>query len=61
MLGQERCDVKENEIRAIPRLLERLELRGALVTIDGEAVRGRPSGGRPSVAGSCFRVRFRMG
>ena len=34
MLGQERCDAKENEISAIPRLLERLELRGALVTID---------------------------
>ena len=31
-------------IRDIPRLLERLELRGALVTIDGEAVRGRASG-----------------
>ena len=34
VLGQERCDVKENEISAIPRLLERLELIGALVTID---------------------------
>ena len=34
MLGQEPCDEKENEIRAIPRLLERLELNGALVTID---------------------------
>ena len=34
VLGQERCDAKENEISAIPRLLERLELRGALVTID---------------------------
>ena len=43
VLGQERCDAKANEISAIPRLLERLELRGALVTIDGEAVRGRPS------------------
>lgn len=34
VLGQEPCDIKENEITAIPRLLERLELTGALVTID---------------------------
>ena len=34
VLGQEACDEKENEISAIPRLLERLEVRGALVTID---------------------------
>jgi len=34
VLGQEACEEKENEIIAIPRLLERLELRGALVTID---------------------------
>jgi predicted transposase YbfD/YdcC len=34
VLGQEACDTKENEITAIPRLLERLELTGALVTID---------------------------
>jgi predicted transposase YbfD/YdcC len=34
VLGQEPCDEKENEIIAIPRLLERLELTGALVTID---------------------------
>ena len=34
MLGQEATDVKSNEITAIPRLLERLELTGALVTID---------------------------
>lgn len=34
VLGQEVCAAKENEISAIPRLLERLELRGALVTID---------------------------
>jgi predicted transposase YbfD/YdcC len=34
VLGQEAVDVKENEIVAIPRLLERLELTGALVTID---------------------------
>jgi len=34
VLGQEATDVKSNEITAIPLLLERLELRGALVTID---------------------------
>ena len=34
MLGQETVDVKSNEITAIPLLLERLELTGALFTID---------------------------
>lgn len=34
MLGQEAVAEKSNEIIAIPRLLERLELTGALVTID---------------------------
>ena len=34
MLGQEATDVKSNEITAIPLLLERLELTGAIVTID---------------------------
>jgi predicted transposase YbfD/YdcC len=34
VLGQEEAGAKENEITAIPRLLERLELRGAIVTID---------------------------
>lgn len=34
VLGQEACDEKSNEITAIPALLERLELTGALVTID---------------------------
>ena len=34
VLGQEPCDEKENEIIAIPRLLERLELTGSLITID---------------------------
>jgi predicted transposase YbfD/YdcC len=34
VLGQEAVDKKSNEIVAIPRLLERLELQGALVTID---------------------------
>jgi predicted transposase YbfD/YdcC len=34
VLGQEAIDEKSNEIRAIPLLLERLMLKGALVTID---------------------------
>lgn len=34
VLGQEATDVKSNEITAIPLLLERLELAGAIVTID---------------------------
>ena len=34
MLGQQACEAKSNEITAIPLLLERLALNGALVTID---------------------------
>jgi predicted transposase YbfD/YdcC len=34
VLGQEAIADKSNEIRAIPALLERLDLKGALVTID---------------------------
>jgi predicted transposase YbfD/YdcC len=34
VLGQEAVDSKSNEITAIPALLERLDLAGALVTID---------------------------
>jgi predicted transposase YbfD/YdcC len=34
VLGQEAVDTKSNEIKAIPLLLQRLELAGALVTID---------------------------
>jgi predicted transposase YbfD/YdcC len=34
VLGQQAVDQKSNEINAIPLLLERLELSGALVTID---------------------------
>lgn len=33
-IGQEKLSDKENEIPAIPRLLDRLELRGAVVSID---------------------------
>ena len=49
VLGQQAVDGKSNEITAIPLLLERLELAGALVTIDAigtqtaiaEIIRGR--------------------
>lgn len=49
VLGQQACAEKSNEITAIPALLERLELAGALVTIDAigcqtriaEAIRNR--------------------
>ncbi len=34
VLGQEATDAKSNEITAIPKLLQLLELRGCLVTID---------------------------
>ena len=34
VLGQEATDIESNEITAIPLLLQRLELKGALVTID---------------------------
>lgn len=34
VLGQTRTDAKSNEITAIPRLLEMLELKGCIVTID---------------------------
>jgi hypothetical protein len=56
VLGQEAVSDKSNEIVAIPRLLERLALNGALVTIDaigtllslskGRDCRGHPSGRR---------------
>ncbi len=34
VLGQQACQEKSNEITAIPELLKRLELKGAIVTID---------------------------
>jgi predicted transposase YbfD/YdcC len=41
VLGQQATDVKSNEITAIPLLLERLELTGALVTIDAMGTQAR--------------------
>ncbi len=34
VLGQEATEEKSNEITAIPKLLELLELKGAMVTLD---------------------------
>jgi predicted transposase YbfD/YdcC len=34
LLGQQACDSKSNEITAIPELVKKLELSGAIVTID---------------------------
>jgi predicted transposase YbfD/YdcC len=45
VLGQEAVDEKSNEITAIPALVERLELDGALVSIDA-------MGCNPTIAGS---------
>ena len=39
LLGQQACEAKSNEITAIPLLLERLALTGALVTIDAMGTR----------------------
>ena len=40
-LGQVKTEEKSNEITAIPRLLELLDLRGCIVTIDAMAARRR--------------------
>src|SRR5271169_2424923 len=45
VLGQEAVDEKSNEVTAIPALVERLELDGALVSIDA-------MGCNPTIAGS---------
>jgi predicted transposase YbfD/YdcC len=44
VLGQEAIEHKSNEIVAIPRLLERLELKGALVTIDAMGTQSEIAG-----------------
>ena len=41
VLGQQACEAKSNEITAIPLLLERLALCGALVTIDAMGTQTR--------------------
>jgi predicted transposase YbfD/YdcC len=44
VLGQEATDAKSNEISAIPLLLERLHLTGALVTIDAMGTQTKIAG-----------------
>lgn len=44
VLGQQACQEKSNEITAIPALLERLELTGALVTIDAMGCQSKIAG-----------------
>ncbi len=52
VIGQEATSAKSNEITAIPLLLERLELTGALVTIDATA---SPRPFAPAVPTTCWR------
>ena len=42
VLGRQACEAKSNEITAIPLLLDRLALKGALVTIDAMGCHGLP-------------------
>ena len=44
VLGQQACREKQNEISAIPCLLQRLELQGALVTIDAMGCQSKIAG-----------------
>jgi len=53
-LGQVVVDEKSNEITAIPKLLQMLELSGCLVTIDANGV---PSGNREEDRGGKSRLR----
>ena len=56
VLAQEAVDEKSNEIVAIPLLLERLQLTGALVTIDAMGPRPTsPNGSSPAAAIICSR------
>ena len=48
VLGQEACDEKSNEITAIPKLLDVLDLKGNIVTVDALGTQkeiGEPWGG----------------
>jgi len=50
VLGQQACAAKSNEITAIPLLLERLALTGALVTIDAMGTHTSCRKSRPELA-----------
>ena len=56
-LAQEPCDAKSNEIAALPRLLDRIHLQGAVVTIDTAGcqtaiVQALRAAGAPATAGT---------
>ena len=58
VLGQQAVAEKSNEIKAIPLLLERLDLTGALVTIDAMGAKtGSPRPSSPAAATTCSRSR----
>ena len=56
MLGQEATEEKSNEITAIPNLLEVLQLKGAIVTLDAMGCANAPSPPRssPKAATLCW-------
>nr|WP_284070729.1 ISAs1 family transposase [Pectobacterium quasiaquaticum] len=43
-LGQVKIDAKSNKITAIPELLALLDMRGCLISIDGDGLPDRDSG-----------------
>jgi hypothetical protein len=58
VLGQQACEAKSNEITAIPLLLERLALSGALVTIDAMGCQTKsPRSSSTAAATTCSRSR----
>ena len=57
VLGQQACEAKSNEITAIPLLLERLALTGALVTIDAMGTQTRIAQAILDRGGACSRSR----
>src|SRR3546814_15502732 len=61
VLGQEAVDAKSNEITAIPLLLERLELTGALVTIDAIGTQAAIARSEERREGKSVSVRVDLG
>ena len=58
VLGQEAVDEKSNEITAIPALLERIDVKGALVSIDArDAIRTSPRAFSMPKLTTCWRSR----
>ena len=61
VLGQEAIDHKSNEIAAIPLLLERLELTGALATIDAIGTQTTVTWWRSSTLPLCPKTSLSIG